>query len=489
MRAWRDQPGQLLGGEDGLDRVGRLDPPAAAAPAGDAHFIATSSGLVAMQKASIGGPSQSAARSGPASVMFFGTISPTTVCRKTTTPSASTNATGCTAPSGSPIAWNGPSSRCARAGSAIAPRPSEQMVMPSCAPAIISGIWFIADSAQRAGWDAAASGSMTVRRDAISANSPPTKNPLPSSSTTVISRSVTSVVRSSGRRLRRHPDLLDPVPVHLDHGELPAALLDASPRRPGCARAGPSGSRPASRTAPRAAGTRSARPARPRAARRRPGHVRSPPGTVSSIEPDVRLDRRVVLVGDLPDQLLDQVLDGDHAVGAAVLVDHDRQVGVGARAARPAPRPGPGSPARSTGSRATAATVVLRPAGRRYAERVGHPDHAGDQVERVLVHREAGVPGLAGPPSSSSATVAAVRQRRPRRRAGSSPRRRASRRTGSCAAAASRSPSAARRPAPRSRRAGPAPPASGRWPAPPAARRRAGGPASWPSRSAPGSAT
>jgi len=44
--------------------------------------------------------------------------------------------------------------------------------MPSCAPAIISGIWFIADSAQRARLEVAASGSITVRRDAISANSP-----------------------------------------------------------------------------------------------------------------------------------------------------------------------------------------------------------------------------------------------------------------------------------------------------------------------------
>ncbi len=45
-----------------------------------AHFIATSSGLVAMQNASIGGPSHRTAFSGPASVRFFGTISPTTVC-------------------------------------------------------------------------------------------------------------------------------------------------------------------------------------------------------------------------------------------------------------------------------------------------------------------------------------------------------------------------------------------------------------------------
>ena len=48
------------------------------------------------------GPSHSTARSGPARVRFFGTISPTTVCRKTTTPRASMNATGCAAPSRQP---------------------------------------------------------------------------------------------------------------------------------------------------------------------------------------------------------------------------------------------------------------------------------------------------------------------------------------------------------------------------------------------------
>ena len=35
---------------------------------------------------------------------------------------------------------------------------------------------------------------------------------------------------------------------------------------------------------------------------------------------------RVVLVADVADDLLDQVLEGDDAVGAAVLVDDDRQV-------------------------------------------------------------------------------------------------------------------------------------------------------------------
>ncbi len=55
-----------------------------AVPAGTPTSSSSSSGLVAMQNHSIGGPSQSTARSGPARVRFFGTISPSTVCRKTT---------------------------------------------------------------------------------------------------------------------------------------------------------------------------------------------------------------------------------------------------------------------------------------------------------------------------------------------------------------------------------------------------------------------
>ena len=50
-----DQVGQFLGGEDGLDRVGGLDPPERRICRA-AQFIATSSGLVAMQNASIGRP-------------------------------------------------------------------------------------------------------------------------------------------------------------------------------------------------------------------------------------------------------------------------------------------------------------------------------------------------------------------------------------------------------------------------------------------------
>src|SRR6185295_11047774 len=92
--------------------------------------------------------------------------------------------------------------------------------MPSCAPAIINGIWFIADRAHRARCDVAASGSMTVRREAISANSPPTNVALPASSSTVIRSSVIGRLQRSD-----HPHLLDAVPVDLHHGELPPVLL------------------------------------------------------------------------------------------------------------------------------------------------------------------------------------------------------------------------------------------------------------------------
>ena len=120
--------------------------------------------------------------------------------------------------------------------------------MPSCAPAIISGIWFIADRAQRARFEVAASGSIAVRREAISANSPPTKVALPNSSS---DRDQQLFIG----RLQRgdHPHLLDPVPVDLHHGELPPVLLQRLAHHRECVPGGRAGSRPASRTGPRAA--------------------------------------------------------------------------------------------------------------------------------------------------------------------------------------------------------------------------------------------
>src|SRR5690606_36571753 len=125
-------------------------------------------------------------------------------------------ATGCAALAGRPSATNGPASWRASAGSAIAPRPSEQMVMPSCAPAIMRGIWFIADSAQAARRKVAAIGSMMVRRDAMSANSAPTKNALPSSRPRATRISITG-----GLRRPDHPYLFAAVLLDFDDGELP----------------------------------------------------------------------------------------------------------------------------------------------------------------------------------------------------------------------------------------------------------------------------
>ena len=72
-----------------------------------------------------------AVRSGPAIAMFFGTISPITMCRNTTMVRAMVRAIGCRTFSG--ICRNPrPSCRMpATAGSATKPRSSEAMVMPN----------------------------------------------------------------------------------------------------------------------------------------------------------------------------------------------------------------------------------------------------------------------------------------------------------------------------------------------------------------------
>lgn len=85
-----------------------------------------------------GGPSSSALGTGAASAMFLGTISPISMCRYVARVRAITNAIGCTSASGTFIASNGGSSRCAMAGSATAPSTSDDTVMPSWAVAIIA---------------------------------------------------------------------------------------------------------------------------------------------------------------------------------------------------------------------------------------------------------------------------------------------------------------------------------------------------------------
>ena len=135
--------------------------------------------------------------------MFLGTISPNATCADTTSSSAITSDTGCSHASGTPRAWNTGSSRAATAGSPSAPSSTPHRVMPSCAQAIISDTCSIALSVERARALFTASGSMTVRRAAISANSAATKNALAASSTTTSPSSSHSVV--IGRSPRRSP--------------------------------------------------------------------------------------------------------------------------------------------------------------------------------------------------------------------------------------------------------------------------------------------
>ena len=126
-----------------------------------------------------------AERSGPAMAMFFGTISPSTTCRDTTTTSARENAIGWTSASGMPQLSNSGSMRCASAGSPTAPRPSEQMVMPSWAPAIIRETFSMARRVVLAEREpCCARGSIWLRRAEMSANSAPTKKALKASSST-----------------------------------------------------------------------------------------------------------------------------------------------------------------------------------------------------------------------------------------------------------------------------------------------------------------
>jgi hypothetical protein len=125
-------------------------------------------------------------RSGPAIARFFGTISPSTVCSPATIASATVNETACSTGTGTPSGASGPSSRCAITGSASAPSPRPHTVMPNWAPAISSGSSWPARSTVRAlATPVAASASICSRRAVSMANSAPTKNALPASSSTV----------------------------------------------------------------------------------------------------------------------------------------------------------------------------------------------------------------------------------------------------------------------------------------------------------------
>ena len=153
----------------------------------------------------------------------FGIISPTTMCRNTTTTIAMVNAIGCAAAS-SPRCASGTSMRCARAGSASAPRPTVQAVIPNCAPASMIDRRLVPRSAARAVREPSC--SSRCGREATSANSAATKKAL------AISRN--SEIHSAGAVLIGPPDQLPPAAAAVRspaaHGESRRRPRAAPPR-------------------------------------------------------------------------------------------------------------------------------------------------------------------------------------------------------------------------------------------------------------------
>ena len=164
-------------------------------------------------------------------------------------------------------------------------------------------------------------------------------------------------------------------------------------------------------------------------------------------------DLLVVLVVDLPDDLLDEVLEGDDPVGAAVLVDDDREVLVlaahlaeglrGPRRCRAAASPrGRGRPRSRPGRRGgSGGTGRGRARSRRRRPRRGRPRGTGTSSSR----RPAWPPGWrSSTPRGTSTSVRGVMTSRTSRspaRKTSSISRRSSLLSDSCAATRSRSSS------------------------------------------------
>lgn len=136
-------------------------------------------GPVTRPMATSGGASSSTARSGPAIERFLGIISPATTCRYVTIDRAMTSDTGWIRTSGRCTAWKSGSSRCAMAGSATAPSPSEHSVTPSWHAASMSETCSMAARAERARALVWARGSIWLRRADSTANSAPTKKAFP----------------------------------------------------------------------------------------------------------------------------------------------------------------------------------------------------------------------------------------------------------------------------------------------------------------------
>jgi hypothetical protein len=148
-------------------------------------FNSQMNGLTSFTHATWIGTSHSARRSGSAIARFFGTISPIKTCRIVMKASAIANEIGCSRTSGSPTSSKKPASWCAIAGSPRRPSSSEQIVMPSWAPASISETFLLALMTIFArALPCSSNASSRSRRDEIRLNSAPTKNAFASSRTT-----------------------------------------------------------------------------------------------------------------------------------------------------------------------------------------------------------------------------------------------------------------------------------------------------------------
>src|SRR5580693_3088394 len=170
-----------------------------------------------------------AAFSGPAMAMFFGTISPSSTCTVTTIASAIARDSGCSSAGETPTTSNGRRSRSATAGSPSRPSRIDDTVIPSWAPANISGSCSPARMTVTAlDLPCSASASNRSRRAEISENSAPTKNAL-----VAISKMVANTPSRSPISNPSHGGItaiidmgqvkqVDTAAIHSDHPGLPA---------------------------------------------------------------------------------------------------------------------------------------------------------------------------------------------------------------------------------------------------------------------------
>ena len=317
-----------------------------------------------------GGASSSAARVGTENDRFLGTISPSTTCRNVTSSSATTNDTRPTVSLGQPGRAERSSNRWWIAGSETLRMSSEQMVMPSCEVASISVACSIAHSVVRAArLPPSASGSTCERRAVTTANSAPTKKAFAASSTTSQTRpGTTSLIAPPFRRLSvsaccsaaccsarswRRSWRVWRRSVSATCSSSSSGSGSAGVNRTRSTRLPSSRS---TRSVPASTSTSSpdlGEPVEPVGDEAADGlvllvlgHPYAGPveqlvGTQARVEGErVALAHQVdpgpvVLVGQLADQLLDEVLQRDQPGRAAVLVDHDGQLEALVRAAGP----------------------------------------------------------------------------------------------------------------------------------------------------------